>query len=142
MIVSESHTFEARMKSLGDALAFVEDYCERAGVARADALRLAFIVEELFTNTVSHGYGGDCHSPVQVGLARRDDSVLLEYADAAPAHNPLDSFRGEPGGLATTLSMRPVGGLGVYLIGRLIETGRYVREGGMNRLVLALPLDG
>jgi serine/threonine-protein kinase RsbW len=140
MIASESRTYEARMKSLGDALAFVEDYCERAEVARADALRLAFIVEELFTNTVNHGYGGDCHSPVRVGLARREDAILLEYADAAAAHNPLDSFRGEPGGLATTLSMRPVGGLGVYLIGRLIETARYARDGDMNRLELALPL--
>ncbi|MBL8380512.1 MAG: ATP-binding protein [Burkholderiales bacterium] len=140
MIASETRTYEARMKSLADALAFVEDYCARAGVLRADALRLAFIVEELFTNTVSHGYGGDCHSPVQVGLERRADTVLLQYADAAAAHNPLESLRGEPGGLATTLSMRPVGGLGVYLIGRLIETARYVRDGDMNRLDLALPL--
>jgi serine/threonine-protein kinase RsbW len=142
MALAESRSFEARLTRLAEALAFVEDYCARAGIRRADALRMAFIVEELFTNTVSHGYGGDCHLPVELVLERDSGALVLEFADAAPAHNPLESLKGEPAGLATTLSLRPVGGLGVYLVGQLIETARYALRDGFNRLTLRLPLDG
>lgn len=130
------------MASLSGAVAFAESFCAARSVRQRDALRLAFIVEELFTNTVTHGHGGDSGASVTVGLALNGGEVVLAYTDCAPAHNPLDHFQGDPGTLATTLSMRPVGGLGTYLIGHLIETGRYRREDGRNILELTLPLDG
>ena len=141
MCAAEMRSYEARMQSLGDAVAFVEEYCTRTGISRADALRLAFIVEELFTNTVTHGYGGDCHSLVQVSLRRDAGSAQLVFEDAAPEHNPLSAFRDDPASLTTTLQLRPVGGLGMYLIGKLIGTAKYARIEGQNRVELALPLE-
>lgn len=142
MTTHEERAFEARLAHLGPAIEFVETACAAHGVARPDALRLAFIVEELFTNTVMHGHGGDCPAPVTLGLGFDADVVSLDYADSAPAYNPLDHFHGEPSGIATTLTMRPVGGLGAYLVGQLIETGRYSREGERNILHLRLPQEG
>ena len=142
MISHEERAFEARLADIGPAIEFVESACAAHGVARPDALRIAFIVEELFTNTVMHGHGGDCPAPVTLGLGFEAGAASLDYADSAPAYNPLDHFHGEPSGIATTLSMRPVGGLGAYLVGQLIETGRYSREGGRNILHLRLPLRG
>jgi serine/threonine-protein kinase RsbW len=138
----DERAFEARLANLGEAISFVEATCAARGVGRQDALRLAFIVEELFTNTVTHGHGGDCAALVTLGLAFEAGMMILDYADCAPEHNPLDHFHGDSSGLATTLTMRPVGGLGTYLIGRLIETGRYSREAGRNLLHLSLPLEG
>ena len=136
----ERRGFEARLAALAPALGFVEEFCARQGVDRMVALRMAFIVEELFTNTVNHGHGGDCDAPVEVGLAFTADALLLFYEDTAPAYNPLTNFHGEPAGLATTLQMRPVGGLGAYAIGQLIETARYEHRDGRNRLRLSLPI--
>ena len=130
------------MASLGDAIAFVEGAGAALGIARQDVLRLAFIVEELFTNTVTHGHGGDTSLPVTLTLALGDGCALLTYADSAPPHNPLDGLHAEPATLASTLQMRPVGGLGTYLVGQLIETGRYSHQGGRNVLNLSLPLAG
>lgn len=142
MISHEVRAFEARLADLGPAIEFVESACAVHGVARPDALRMAFIVEELFTNTVLHGHGGDCSAVVTLGLGFEPGAALLDYADSAPAYNPLDHFHGEPSGIATTLTMRPVGGLGAYLVGQLIETSRYAREGERNVLHLRLPLEG
>ena len=130
------------MTALGDAIARVESFCAGHGIGRQDALRLAFIVEELFTNTVTHGHGADCAEPITFGLAREGAAVALTYMDTAPAHNPLQSFDSDPASLVSSLQMRPVGGLGTYLIGQLIETGRYRREDGRNVLELHLPLEG
>ncbi len=130
------------MTALGDAIAVVEAFCAEQGIGRQDALRLAFIVEELFTNTVTHGHGADCAEPITLGLVREEATVGLTFADTAPAHNPLQSFDSDAASLVTSLQMRPVGGLGTYLIGQLIETGRYRREDGRNILELHLPLEG
>lgn len=138
----ERRGFEANFGSLAAAVGFVEEFCARQGVERIVALRMAFIVEELFTNTVSHGHHGDCDAPVDIGLALTAEALLLFYEDTAPAYNPLTNFHGEPAGLATTLQMRPVGGLGAYAIGRMIETARYDHRNGRNCLLLTLPLAG
>lgn len=142
MTSSDQRCFEARLAELGPAIEFVESACAAHGVPRRDALRLAFIIEELFTNTVMHGHGGDCAAPVDLALGFEPGVVVLDYSDSAPAYNPLDHFHGEPSGIATTVSMRPVGGLGAYLVGQLIETGRYRREGERNLLHLRLPTEG
>ncbi len=142
MITHEQRAFEARLAELAPAIEFVESACAAHGVPRADALRLAFIVEELFTNTVMHGHGGDCAAPVALVLGFEGGAISLDYVDSAPAYNPLDHFHGEPSGIATTLTLRPVGGLGAYLIGRLIETSRYSRDAGRNLLHLRLPIEG
>lgn len=136
----ERREFEARLAALAAALGFVEEFCARQGVERMVALRMAFVVEELFTNTVNHGHRGDCDAPVEVGLARTAGALLLFYADTAPAYNPLTNFHGEPAGLAATLQMRPVGGLGAYAIGQLIETAGYEHRDGRNSLLLSLPI--
>ncbi len=130
------------MTALGDAIALVESFCAEHGIGRPDALRLAFIVEELFTNTVTHGHGADCAEPISLCLLREKATVGLTYADTAPAHNPLQNFDSDAASLISSLQLRPVGGLGTYLIGQLIETGRYRREGGRNILELHLPLEG
>jgi anti-sigma regulatory factor (Ser/Thr protein kinase) len=134
-------SFEARMDALASALAFVEEACAAEGMGRPDVLRMVFIVEELFTNTVTHGHGGDCALPIDVALTVDDGQARLSYADSAPAHDPLAGIKGAPGTLATSISLRPVGGLGAYLVGHLIESARYRREDGRNVLELFLPLE-
>ena len=55
----ERRVFEARFGMLPATAAFVAGFCARHGIARNDALRLTLIVEELFTNSMAHGYGGE-----------------------------------------------------------------------------------
>jgi len=81
MTRSEQQVFEARMGSLPLAVAFVEAFCAVHGVAQPDALRLILIIEELFTNTVVHGHGGDHQSPVRIEVAIGPTRMALRYED-------------------------------------------------------------
>jgi len=138
----EQCTLQARMADLSPAVAFVEGFCAAHGIDPDDALRLTLMVEELFTNTVEHGHGGDSDAPVR--LALRDDAheVELFYEDRAPAFNPLERVADttppdeldEPADLA---GLRP-GGLGVVLVLRMAAHARYAHEDGCNRLWLTL----
>jgi anti-sigma regulatory factor (Ser/Thr protein kinase) len=130
--------FPARMASLPAMTAFIEAWCSRLGIPSADALRLTLIVEELFTNTVKHGHGGDSDAIVTLLVALREDHVSLLYEDRAPPHDPMARLRTLGRDADVTLGDRRIGGLGLLLVASLSEEARYAREDDRNRLWLTL----
>ena len=117
---------------------FVEDACTTAGIGREDCLKLPLIVEELFTNTVTHGYREESESPVWIAFDPCDTGFTLRYEDAAPPHNPFGEYR--PLDTAVLIAQQPVGGLGLKLIRSLATGAVYSREGERNciRLTFAI----
>lgn len=97
-----------------------------------------FVIEELFTNTVRHGYRDETDALVRISLALTDDRISLLYEDWAPRYDPLSRFAAAPSDLDAEIESRRAGGLGVYLIGRLVATARYAYESGANRLSLTI----
>jgi anti-sigma regulatory factor (Ser/Thr protein kinase) len=138
MTGSPPQVFEARMDRLPLALAFVEAHCARQGVAAADALRLALIVEELFTNTVVHGHRGDHASPVRIGLAIDPAHLRLCYEDCAPPFNPLQYLQHAHPDLDAPADERRIGGLGLPLVAQMVERFDYAHVDGFNCLALVL----
>jgi serine/threonine-protein kinase RsbW len=137
-IPGEQRVFPARLAALEDAAEFAQAFCDRHGVDRRVAMRLVLIIEELFTNTVHHGYRGEGDQPIRVVLSIELGTVALLYEDAAPRHDPLERLAASPGVLSASVESRPVGGLGVLLIGELAESARYAYEDARNRLWLEL----
>jgi serine/threonine-protein kinase RsbW len=130
--------FPARMDSMEEVRAFVEGACATAGVDREECLKVLLIVEELFTNTVTHGYGGESESPVWLAFEPGQGEFTLRYEDAAPQHNPFGEFR--PLDTSVMIAQQPVGGLGLKLVRSLATGSTYRREGERNciRLTFAL----
>lgn len=122
--------FPARMDSLVEIRTLVEGACATAGIASEACLKILLIVEELFTNTVLHGYRGESESPVWVALVPGEAEITLHYEDGAPPHNPFGDF--SPTETAVLIAQQPVGGLGLKLIRSLAKDASYSREGGRN----------
>jgi serine/threonine-protein kinase RsbW len=135
---SHQAVFSARLQALADAAAFARGFAELEKLAHDDAMRLALIIEELFTNTVQHGYGDETDSPVRIALGVLEGSVRILYEDWAPPYDPLARFSAPPSTLEAPVEERPAGGLGQYLIGRLVTSARYAYEDGINRLWLSM----
>ena len=127
---SAARCFPARIASLTEVLAHMVEICKQVGLRNIEQLRVELVVEELFTNTVRHGYGQDCDQPVWIAADSRDGNLCITYQDAAPAHNPLDrpDDRTPP----------PVGGLGITLVENFAQA-RYLHEDGRNTLILTFP---
>ena len=134
----EERSFAAQLARLPDTAAFVETFCQRHGVGHADALRLTLVVEELFTNSVVHGYRGDSDAPIRLVLAKDNDAVALLYEDCAPPYDPLSRSPEAATDPDATLGSRAIGGLGTLLVTQLAASARYARENGCNRLWLRL----
>ena len=138
MHMNHAFTTTARMDRLGQAIAFVEAFCAERGIARADVLRLSLVVEELFTNTVTHGHGGDSDAPVRIALGADASELELAYDDTAPPFDPLAHAARLTAGLEGDPSERQPGKVGVALVAGIASRIDYAREDGWNRLRVVL----
>jgi len=126
----------ARLERMRALRGFLEAFCASEGVGKDSCLRLNLVLEELFTNTVRHGHGGDCDAPVWVSLVRNGKQVRLTYEDTGPPFNPYARLPATSPD--TSLEMRKLGGLGVLLTKEMAASRDYAYVFGRNRIRLAL----
>lgn len=126
------------MDALAEADAFVDAFGARHGLDSRAVLYLQLMVEELFSNTVVHGYGRECDEPIELVLAIDGAGVTLVYEDAARPYDPLAMLPILQAQLAAPLEDRPIGQLGVALVAGIADDMRYTFGGGRNRLQIRL----
>ena len=131
-----SRTFPARLSAFAQVKSLIDEFGEAAGLGREDRHKLTLIVEELFTNTVTHGHRGDSNAPVQISLEDTAAGVELTYEDSAPQYDPVAASRRTD--IESTINERRVGGLGVFLTISLTNGAVYRFVEGRNRISLTL----
>lgn len=87
--------------------------------------RLQLCLEELFANSIHHGYRGESDAPIRLKLDRSPERVRLTYADRAPAFNLLHVAR-------LPADSERLGGVGLNLIRALTNRIQYQHEAGWN----------
>jgi anti-sigma regulatory factor (Ser/Thr protein kinase) len=112
---------------------FVEVFCASFHPAREDLLALQLALEETVTNVVNHGYkDGGAHT-LTVRLAVHEHRITATVTDDAPAFDPLARPEVD---IHLPLEQRPIGGLGVHLVKKLMDRVHYEHRNGQNRLTL------
>ena len=102
------------------------------GFSEEECLYTQLAVEEAVTNVIVHGYAGN---PGQILITCRTTPHLAEVQirDSAPPFDPLSMA--EPD-ITEEIEERQIGGLGVFLIRRVMDEILYRYEDGDNILVL------
>ena len=99
-------------------MAAVDEFCEGIAASDQDAHSLLLAIEEAVSNVLQHGYGG-MPRPVSVSLETMlPDRVRAVVTDRAPPYNPLSRPEVDT---ALPLDERPIGGLGVHLVKKLMD---------------------
>ncbi|OAI56947.1 hypothetical protein AYO49_03180 [Verrucomicrobiaceae bacterium SCGC AG-212-N21] len=124
-------------EELPGVLRAVDQFCQRIGASQGDAHALLLSIEEIITNVLHHGYQGAPHPVTLVLEALLPDRVRAIVTDHAPEYDPL--ARPEVN-TSLPLEERPIGGLGVHLVKRLMTSTRYERRDGLNILSMELAL--
>lgn len=131
-----SKTFHAAsIADLAGLLAFVDAACAPAGADATFAVRLA--VEEVFTNILDHGYGGE--GPVEIEVQADATQVRVVLHDDAPAFDPGNAPAPD---LASGAMDRDPGGLGWHLVREVMDEVRHAprgTRGNTTTLVKRLP---
>jgi len=118
------------LSELAALAAFVDRFAAAESLPAEVAFQLNLVLEELVTNTVSHGHAG---GSIHVRLERNGDVVEADLVDRGVAFDPRTLP--EPA-LDAPLAERPVGGLGVFLVRHFVDELDYRREEGCNHLRL------
>ena len=108
----------------------IESYLDEQCVPSATVAQLMIVFDEVISNVFSHGADGR-KPAVHVKIDVREDSVSVEIADDGTAFDPLS--QPDP---ATDLPVedRPLGGLGLHIVRKLMDDIVYSRKDGWNRL--------
>ena len=105
-----------------------------AGVDSNLSHRLLLVLEELFSNTVTHGYRG-ADGIVRIELKEIPGYICVKYEDAAPPFDPLSATSVDP---TISVANEQVGGMGLPLIRKMADSLTYERHEPWNRTTLLL----
>jgi serine/threonine-protein kinase RsbW len=83
---------------------------------------LQLAVDEACTNVIDYAYQGRGGQPVTVECAEQDGKCVVVIRDCG---RPFDPSRVRQPDLTSPLSKRQVGGLGIYLMRRLMDDVRF-----------------
>ena len=125
--------YAATMADLFAALHALEQACNSWNIDTVLVARALIVVEELFSNSIKYGYGGECERPVRLSLTPLP-RLTITYEDDAPAFDPTgwkpSKDEARPPG------ERPEGQAGIAMVMGLCASTVYQPRDGGNRLVM------
>jgi serine/threonine-protein kinase RsbW len=123
-------TLASDINELSRVIAMVDAFCMEVAASPMDTSTLHLALEEVVTNVITHGYPEDGGHTFTVTLeAIASDRIRAVVVDDAFAYNPLARPVVDTG---LPLEDRPIGGLGVHLVRRLMDVCLYERNDGRN----------
>lgn len=101
-------------------------------VEEADEIRLA--VDEAYTNIIKHAYQFDDTQTVTVKVTCVHEVFQVVIGDHGKRYNP-ETYQ-EPD-IEERIKLRERGGVGIYLIQRLMDHVEYRQNGSLNEIVMS-----
>ena len=130
-------TLPATLESLGPLVQYVLSAATEAGLDRKATYRLRLAVDEVATNIITHGYGDhDLAGDVVVNANLDDERLVITLEDWAPAFDPR--AQDDPDHLDKPSHERPIGGLGVFLVLKSVDSLDYEYRDNKNHNILTM----
>jgi serine/threonine-protein kinase RsbW len=120
------------------ALDALEALATANGLSKAVTWPMEVCLDEVLANVVRHGLAGredPAQVEVEMSLDRGTEPPLCELLviDDGPEFDPLSQSDADT---SLPLEDRPIGGLGITIVRRLMDAAEYERREGRNRLRL------
>ena len=94
-------------------------------------------LDELLANVVSHGQAGRDPLAVGVEVELDEERLTVVLTDDGP---PFDPFGWDAPDTTLSVEERPIGGLGIHLVGQLMDKVSYQRRDSHNVIALVKQL--
>ena len=124
-------SFAKDFASLNVIFEFVGSFCTSNGLDEAQAFSIKFSVEEVFTNMVKYNPG---HTDVVIFLAREGKTLKVGFVDHE--EKPFDITSGKEVDPNLPIEERKPGGLGIFLIKKMMDRVEYAHDGVHSRITL------
>lgn len=126
-------TFPARFEYLDEIRAAVADIARGGGFSEKAIYSLQLAADEAASNIIEHAYAGVSGAFLILTCDMRDDEIVIAMRDTGRSFDPAAVK--EPN-LKADLSERQIGGLGVYLMRKLMDNVQYESTRSGNLLTM------
>jgi anti-sigma regulatory factor (Ser/Thr protein kinase) len=110
-----------------------ESFLGTAGAPPSVIQTADLVLEEVVTNIIKYGFDDGAEHRIEISLGLENSELAISVTDEGKEFNPLAAP--EPD-LTAPIEERGIGGLGVLLVRRLMDTVEYRREGNKNILLM------
>ena len=127
-------TIEAKIENTAKVTAFLEEMLEEADCPMRTVMQISVAVDEVLTNIASYAYPGSTGtSTVRAEIDEGARRLELVFIDSGIPYNPLEAK--EPD-ITLSAEERQIGGLGIFMVRKLMDEVLYRREGEKNILTI------
>ena len=116
--------FHRNLKELESVFDFLEHHLPGQSIGERNAFAVKFVVEELFTNMVKYGRGSTGNITMKIHRSKESCVVTMidDDVDRFDVTKPPDVNISQP------IQERTPGGLGIYLINKIVDSIDYTYE--------------
>lgn len=126
-------TYPAKFEFLDEIRDFVAEIARQGGFTEKEIYSLQLAADEAASNIIEHAYEGIPNASLDISCDMRGDTIVISMRDEGISFDP--SQVKQPN-LKAKLSERQIGGLGVYLMRKLMDDVRYESAGRSNTLTM------
>ena len=129
-----SKTFPAKTDALSEVLGFVEETLENYECSMKNQTAICVAIEEVFVNVASYAYGeGSGDVTLDIGFDEANRDVTFRLIDQGV---PFDPLKKPDPDITLAIEERQVGGLGIFIVKKTMDTVHYAYEDGKNILTM------
>ena len=127
-------TFPAKVEALSDVLGFVDRVLESYECPMKIQTAICVAIEEVFVNVAHYAYGGgDGDMTLGIGFDAESRDITFRMTDKGTPFDPLQ--KPDPD-ITLSAEEREIGGLGIFIAKKTMNTLTYAYENGENILTM------
>ena len=115
-------TFPARFDYLDEIRDFVAQVAREGGFTEKEIYSLQLAADEAASNIIEHAYEGISNANLDITCDMQGELIIITMRDNGA---PFDPSRVKQPNLKADLSNRQIGGLGLYLMRKLMDEVHY-----------------
>jgi sigma-B regulation protein RsbU (phosphoserine phosphatase) len=115
-----------------------DDFGQRHRLNAETSHNLKVVLDEILTNTISYAYADAGEHSIIARFYVEQGQLTVEVQDDGRPFNPLEIPEPDTQQL---LEERPIGGLGIHLVRRLMDASEYRRQNDKNILIVKLKIN-
>ena len=127
-------TFPAKVDALSDVLGFVDQTLERYACPMKTQTAICVAIEEVFVNVAHYAYGeGEGDMTLRISFDEQTRVITFRMTDKG---TPFDPLKKPDPDITLSAEEREIGGLGIFITKKTMDTVAYAYENGENALTM------
>jgi anti-sigma regulatory factor (Ser/Thr protein kinase) len=129
-----NQTFPAKIEALSDVLGFVDQTLEGYECPMKIQMAICVAIEEVFVNVAHYAYGdGEGDMTLGIGFDAESREITFRMTDKG---TPFDPLKKPDPDITLSAEEREIGGLGIFITKKTMDTVTYAYENGENILTM------